>query len=193
LILLPLSELYAQLLGFGQHSGGSSSAMAASCGHGLGGPSRGTGHGRGHSPSRGGASNGKSTGSNSGSSSCPQCQLCLKIDHSAKTCWYRYEEDATVDQRNAMLVASSDGDNQWYMDSGATDHITSDLDHLTMHETYHGNDQIHAANGSSVDINRIGTSIIPTTSRPLVLNKVLHVSLLFLLDQGSKHEECPIT
>jgi hypothetical protein len=62
-----------------------------------------------------------------------------------------------------------------------------------MHETYHGNDQIHAANGSSVDINRIGTSIIPTASRPLVLNKVLHVSPLFLLDQGSKHEECPIT
>jgi hypothetical protein len=96
---------------------------------------------------------------------------------------------------------------------GATIHIIGDLDRLTMHETYHGNDLIHAANGSVMDINRIGTSIIPTTSRPLVLNKVfmflphirtlypfiilpLIITLLlsftlFLLDQGSKHEEGP--
>jgi hypothetical protein len=181
------SELYTQLLSFEHHanlqthtsSGGSSSAIAASCGHGFpssrgpSGPSRGTGrsHGRGCGPSRGGYSNGKSTDSNTGSSSCPQCQLCLKIGHSAKTCWYRYDEDATVDQ----LVASSNGDNQWYTDSGTTDHITCDLDPLTMHETYHGNDQIHATNGSGMYINRIGTSIIPTASRPLVHNKVLHV------------------
>jgi hypothetical protein len=36
------------------------------------------------------------------------------------------------------------------------DHITGDLDKLTMHDTYLGNDQIHAANGSGMDISRIG-------------------------------------
>jgi hypothetical protein len=110
---ITLSELYAQLLSFEQHtnlqthisSGGSSSAMAASHGHdfpggrGFSGPSRGTGHGHGHGcgPSRGDSSNNRSIGSNSGSSSRMQCQLCLKISHSAKTCWYQYEEDAMVD------------------------------------------------------------------------------------------------
>jgi hypothetical protein len=74
-----------------------------------------------------------------------------------------------------VLAASSSGDQKWYIDSGATDHITGDLDRFTMHETYHGNDQIHAVNGSGMDITLIGTSIIPMASRPLVLNKVLHV------------------
>jgi hypothetical protein len=30
-----------------------------------------------------------------------------------------------------------------------------------MHETYTGTDQIHVANGSGMDITRIGTSIVP--------------------------------
>jgi hypothetical protein len=33
------------------------------------------------------------------------------------------------------------------MDSGATDHITSELDKLTVHDKYYDNDYVHAANG----------------------------------------------
>jgi hypothetical protein len=44
-----------------------------------------------------------------------------------------------------------------------------------MHESYTGMDQIQAANGSSMDITRIGTSIVPTSSRDLFLNNVLYV------------------
>jgi hypothetical protein len=62
------------------------------------------------------------------------------------------------------------------MDSGATDHITGELDRLTMHEPYTGPDQIHAANGSGMDITQIGSSIIPSSGCGLVLNNVLHVS-----------------
>jgi hypothetical protein len=61
------------------------------------------------------------------------------------------------------------------MDSSVTDHITSDLDRLTMHDPYTGHNQVHAANGSDMDITHIGTSIIPTTTHPLTLNNVLHV------------------
>jgi hypothetical protein len=63
----------------------------------------------------------------------------------------------------------------WYIDSGATDHIIGDLNKLTMHEPYTGADQIHAANGSGMNITRIGTSIIPTPTHNLSLNNVLHV------------------
>jgi hypothetical protein len=220
------SELYAQLLSFEQHTdlqshttvSGSSSAMAASRGHGFSGgrgsnglsrgSSRGRGHGRG--PSRGGDPN-QST-SSAGPSSCPQCQLCLKIVHTAKKCWYHYEED-TSDQCNAALATSFGGENQWYTDSGATDHITGDLDQLIMHEPYHDNNQIHVVNGSCISITRIGNSIIPTPSRHLVLNNVLHFPsthknlifihrftldnntfigfhpYFFLINQGSKNEE----
>jgi hypothetical protein len=31
-------------------------------------------------------------------------------------------------------------DTDWYTDTGATDHITSDLNKLTMREKYHRND-----------------------------------------------------
>jgi hypothetical protein len=58
---------------------------------------------------------------------------------------------------------------------GATDHITGELDRLTMHEPYTSPDQIHAANGSGMDITRIVSSIIPSSGRDLVLNNVLHV------------------
>jgi hypothetical protein len=178
------SWLYAQLLSFEQHtnlqahhpSSAPLSAMVASRGRessggrGSTGPTH--GYGRGHGPSHGGLSN-QST-SSTGSSSRPQCQLCLKYGHTAKKCWYHYEED-TPDQRNVALATSSGGERQWYTDSRAMGHITGDLDRLTMHEPYHGNDQIHAANGPGMSITRIGNSIIPTPSHNLVLNNVLHV------------------
>jgi hypothetical protein len=44
-----------------------------------------------------------------------------------------------------------------------------------MHDPYTGHDQVHVANGSGMDITCIGTSIIPTTTRPLILTNVLHV------------------
>jgi hypothetical protein len=44
-----------------------------------------------------------------------------------------------------------------------------------MHDPYTGTDQIHATNGSGMAITRIGTSLIPTSDRDLVLNNVLHV------------------
>jgi hypothetical protein len=44
-----------------------------------------------------------------------------------------------------------------------------------MHDPYCNNDQVHAANGSGMDITCVGNSIIPTLTRDLVLNSVLHV------------------
>jgi hypothetical protein len=95
------------------------------------------------------------------------------------------------------------------------DHINSDLDRLTMLDPYIGHDQVHAANGSGMDITHIGTSIIPTTTRPFNLTNVLHVPsanknlisihyftldndtfiefhpFLFLIkDQKMKHRQC---
>jgi hypothetical protein len=80
-----------------------------------------------------------------------------------------------LEQRNAGLATSFGADNSWYTNSGATDHITGDLDKLTMHDTYNGHDQIHVANGSGMDITRIGNTIIPTSTHDLVLQNVLHV------------------
>jgi hypothetical protein len=178
------SEFFAQLLSFEQHtslqahdSSGPSSAMTASRGRGFssgrdpGGIDQGQGHGRGCGRSTRGSFTGDSRTSHSSGNSRPQCQVCLKFGHTTDRCWHSFEEDYVPEQRTTAATYHS-----WYTDSGATDHITGDLDKLIMHEPYTGNDQIHVANMRGMGITRVGSSIIPTPSRPLALNNVLHVS-----------------
>lgn len=38
-------------------------------------------------------------------------------------------------------------DPQWYLDTGATDHITNDVKQMTSKEEYRGHEQVHVANG----------------------------------------------
>jgi histone deacetylase 1/2 len=66
-------------------------------------------------------------------------------------------------------------DTNWYTDTEATDHITSELNKLTMREKYHGNDQIHTASGLGMEIKHVGHITVPTQSRSLHLNNILHV------------------
>jgi histone deacetylase 1/2 len=67
-------------------------------------------------------------------------------------------------------------DPAWYADSGATHHITHELDKLTMSQPYYGADQVHAANGTGMRIHNIGHASISTpSSRSLTLDHVLHV------------------
>jgi hypothetical protein len=63
-------------------------------------------------------------------------------------------------------AATSGADNAWYTNLGTSDHITRDLDKLTMHDPYYGNDKVHKANGSGMDITHIGNFVIPP---PLVI------------------------
>jgi hypothetical protein len=58
-------------------------------------------------------------------------------------------------------------DPAWYADTAATDHLTNNLDKLTMQEKYHGKDHVQTANGAGMRITHIGQSIIPTLSHPL--------------------------
>jgi hypothetical protein len=46
---------------------------------------------------------------------------------------------------------------------------------LTTRDKYQGQDQIHAANGTSMKISHVGNSSIYSPVRPLQLNNVLHV------------------
>jgi hypothetical protein len=63
----------------------------------------------------------------------------------------------------------------WYKDSGATVHITGDLDRLAMREQYHGQEQIHGPNGKGMDIRHIGHSLYYTPKHNFRLNNILHV------------------
>ena len=61
------------------------------------------------------------------------------------------------------------------MDSGATNHVTSDLSQLSIHTDYNGEDQLAIGNGQKLSINHIGSSKLSCATRPLHLNKIFQV------------------
>jgi histone deacetylase 1/2 len=64
----------------------------------------------------------------------------------------------------------------WYMDSGATDHLISQMHKLNAQEKYQGSDKVHTANGAGMHISHIGQASVPThTSKQLRLTNILHV------------------
>jgi hypothetical protein len=114
-------------------------------------------------------------GRGSGSTSRPRCQVCYKVGHTTERCWHRFEEDFAPKEKHvaAAMGGAYNVDTNWYTDTGATDHITSELDKLAVREKYHGADQIHTASGSGMPI--IGQSTIHTPDRNLQLCDILHV------------------
>lgn len=140
---------------------------------GRGGPSGGHQGGRGDSTGRGRGGRGFHHNTNS---SKPVCQLCKKTGHTVLRCYKRFDVNFTGDDDKLAGIVSSYGvDTNWYADSGAIDHINSDLDKLTTREKYHGTDQVHTANGSGMDISHVGRATISSSGHPLYLDPVLRV------------------
>ncbi|KAK1604433.1 hypothetical protein QYE76_028106 [Lolium multiflorum] len=121
----------------------------------------------------------------------PICQICDKVGHIASRCFKRFKTEylgvdndgrymdrqvaAATTHGHAGQTTSYNADPAWYMDTGATDHLTNHLDKLTVKENYNGTDQVHAANGNgngvgarlellpSEDVDRLHAS--PSVSR----------------------------
>jgi histone deacetylase 1/2 len=166
---------YQQNSGRGNGNGGAGGYNSGN-GGGYGG-----GRGNGGGNSGGGSSGGRNSFNNDRRPK-PVCQVCTKPGHSAAKCWFRYDESYQGEEAPRSAAAASMGgggdynfDPTWYSDTGATDHITHQLDRLNTHEKYLGRDNVKAANGTGMTIANIGKSIINTNSRPLLLNDVLHV------------------
>nr|ABA94875.1 retrotransposon protein, putative, Ty1-copia subclass [Oryza sativa Japonica Group] len=75
----------------------------------------------------------------------------------------RYDDTYVPDERHLAAAASYayGVDSNWYMDSGATDHITNELDKLTVCDKYKGNDQVHTANGAGAQL-RAEIALLPS-------------------------------
>jgi hypothetical protein len=61
------------------------------------------------------------------------------------------------------------------MDTGAIDHIIGDLEKLSICDKYIDNEQVHAANGTSMEIGYVGYIVLCSLHSHIHLNDVLHV------------------
>jgi hypothetical protein len=79
-------------------------------------------------------------------------------------------------QKTAASATSSYGiDMNWYMDFGATDHVTGELEKLTVRDKYSGHDQLHTASGTGMEICHVGSSILHSPNSTIHLNNILHI------------------
>lgn len=77
-----------------------------------------------------------------------------------------------------MASPSTINDPSWYVDSSATDHLTSNLNNLSIHCDYKGKAKITVGNGSSFSISHISDYVISSNKFALLVNKILHFMLL---------------
>ncbi|PKU84061.1 Retrovirus-related Pol polyprotein from transposon TNT 1-94 [Dendrobium catenatum] len=112
--------------------------------------------------------------------SAPTCQICAKKGHTADVCWHRmnanYTPQSSTTKQNSALVANSDTPSyDWYLDSGASSHMTNAAENLAQSTAYSGSDGVFIGDGRNIPIAHSGTGILPTPTRKLFLSNLLHV------------------
>lgn len=135
--------------------------------------------------SRGGNPNQRGRGRNNygNNGSKPTCQVCGKYGHSAAICYNRYDESYTGKPPNGdqdrdkqhpfqALVATPEtlNDDNWYFDSGASNHLA--LDELKLNDKvgYDGKEKVMVGNGTKLHISHVGNCSLNTdSSAPLLL------------------------
>ncbi|KAK1693377.1 hypothetical protein QYE76_010074 [Lolium multiflorum] len=113
----------------------------------------GQGQGGGGGRHGGGGGNWRRGNQGGGGAPRPPCQLCGKPGHMALKCHRRFDcsfhgEEEHPSANIAGTNAGYQVDPNWYSDTGATDHITSDLDRLAFRERYNGTDNVQVGNGA---------------------------------------------
>ncbi|RVX04050.1 Retrovirus-related Pol polyprotein from transposon TNT 1-94 [Vitis vinifera] len=130
---------------------------------------------------------------NSNSSEKPQCQLCGKFGHTVQICYHRFDisyqssQSSNTSPSNAgnpnsipAMVASSNNlaDDTWYLDSGASHHLTQSVGNLTSSSPYTGTDKVTIGNGKHLSISNTGSHRLLSDSRSFHLKKVFHVPFI---------------
>lgn len=138
-------------------------------------PSRGGSSSRGFNTFRGSSRRGRggfNGGQNYWNFNKPQCQLCGHVGHLVQQCYYRFDPSFQVpfsfqngfhsaqdsSQMTTMVATTPEFayDSSWYLDFGATNHITPDIHNLMNKTEFAGQDKIMMGNGTGLNIKHIG-------------------------------------
>ena len=112
------------------------------------------------------------------------CQICWKMGHTAADCWHRFKKNYVPQpsQRRELrgaYVAATDGQSSgaWYLDSGATNHVTNALGNININSEYQGNEKLTVGNGEKLLISHVGNSMLSTSNphKHITLNDILFV------------------
>lgn len=144
---------------------------------------------------RNGRNNFRGRGSNSfqshSSNDRPCCQICNRSGHTESDCYHCMDYSYQDRHPPSQLAAK----HTWFADSGATDHITNDLNNLSIQMNYHGRDQVAVGNGQGLQITHTGSSVLHTPSSSFKFSKILHVpsitSNLLSVNWFTKDNDCP--
>ena len=83
-------------------------------------------------------------------------------------CYHRFDYSFTTPQVAPNL--------NWYLDSGATCHLTYDFANLNVKaKEYHGPDQIRIGNGIGLNVEHIDSTELSTPTSSFLIHDVLHV------------------
>jgi hypothetical protein len=110
----------------------------------------------------------------------PPCQICGKNNHQALDCFHRMDfsfQGRHPPSELAAMVSTANmvhEDGEWLADSAANNHITADLENLTLQQPYQGTETVTVGNGSGLQIAHTGSSSISTPSSTLQLKNILH-------------------
>jgi len=91
---------------------------------------------------------------------------------------YAYQGKHPPTKLAAMATASNaclTQDQPWLANSATTDHVTSNLNHLSFPKPYHGQDHLTIDNGQNLPITHLGNVSISLPHSTLHLNNVLKV------------------
>ena len=90
---------------------------------------------------------------------------------------HAYLHQAEVDVATSSGGLDGDSNQNWYVDSGATNHVTAKLQNLNIHQDYKGKGKLSVSNGSQLKISHIGDIYLHSyhSKKPLVLHYTLHV------------------
>ena len=120
-----------------------------------------------------------SSSANSKSSSTIHSQLCDKDGHLAKRCWsflkLKKKQSANIAEAFSACSIQDLNDSEWFPDSGAMSHMTSDTEVVDQPTLYSSNERVMVGNGKSLAISHTSSISSPIPSSSLLLSNVLVV------------------